>query len=432
METEPDNLENLQTEAVQPSATSDELHLRDLKSGSSFLSWKREIYKIMQGDRKSEPRLSLGTVSDYVEGLIFGSNDKVASRLHFVEALGETIPETSFASRSSYESSVLLDLILNFTPPKGFAELANYLRVGGTFDDNFYPVGNYKPDDLNYMALTALSVYYRVAPQDAAAPAFRTYVGILNQNLHRPRYCGFAAKELVKLELLHPGTAEMRSILNERPECLETLVPYLSSEERRYYARSDLKNLAADCFRIESSEPFRDFFAVLDKLKAVVHYADELLDENSYAEKNVPLSVDFRDGSNYEFGFSDEEIELFVKHRSGINEENLVDAVQIISENNLTAEEKRDGLSIYFYQSVDLGGNTLRDFVRRLEVIGARVVVDEDPNIYIKHANSTVKLHYRRNKVEKYLIWRIKNSQPEQKLNALAKEQQQSFAAGAW
>lgn len=429
MENEPNKLETPQPEAIQIGEKSDEIHLRELQSNSSVIDWKREIYKLVKGGRKSEMRLLLGTASDYVEGLVFSSNDKIASRSHFIDALNEILTEISLASFSSYEASILLDLILNFVPSRGFVVIADYLRSGGTFDDNFYPIGNRKPDDLHETALATLSVYYRVAPQDAMNPAFRTYIGILRQHLHYPKYCGFAAKELVKLEMLQPGTAEMRSILRERPECLDILVPYLSSEERRYYAKNDLKNLASDCFKIESSEPFRRFFAVLEKLKAEVHYDDELPSENLYTEKNAPLSVDFIGGDNYEFGFSDEEIELFVKHRIGIDEENLTDAVQIISENNLTEEEKKEGLSIYFYQSVSLGGNTLRDFVQRLETIGARIIVAEDQNIYIERENKSVKLHYRAKGIEKYLIWQIKNSQPEKRLNELAEAQQKTFAA---
>lgn len=411
----------------QLSESDDGTHLRELKTGGTILQWQREIYKLLEGERKSKITSTYGSVSDYIESLIISSTDRTSARLYFAEALNRVVSDNTFSTCSPYQVDTLLTLIVSFKPPKGFAEVANFLREGGTFESQYHPIGSYVPIDLHEKSLVALRAFYRVAPQDATEPAFRTYAGILNQHLHYASYCGFAAKELIKLELLRPGTAEMRNIIIEHLESLEILIPFLASEERRLYAKDDLKNLIVDCVEIQSSEPFKKFTEVLQKISAKIRYADDLQNNAEFSEKNLPFAIDFLNGTSYGFGLSDKESKTFAKYMSEINQDDLTRTVELIVGKDYSSTQKTDGLSAYFYRSVGLSDKSTELFVQKLETIDAKVVLRDPEKISIKRGNSAIDLHYEKEQVEKFRIWELMNLKSHDRLDRVATKHEQYF-----
>jgi hypothetical protein len=216
---------------------------------TSVLYWKIQLYEILRGERASEIIQSRGSAADYIKTLFPVTSQRTTARFYLVAGLDETLKEVALTSLSSSALNHILDLIVEFLPKNGFAAIVDYLRMGGVADADFRPMGAAIQIDLHHKTLETLSAYYDTPALNARDPAFLTYVAVLRQQAY-VGYAGYAASELLKLEVLQPDSKELKQLLERDPKSLTEIFADLSYYASHGYGIEMLQTLLLICLEL--------------------------------------------------------------------------------------------------------------------------------------------------------------------------------------
>ena len=228
---------------------------QNLRQHPTRKRWKREINRILYGDREDD-LIHLGSVEQYVEGLLIGSQNEGVARAAFEEALSRVVQSWN-TDRSEPDSYIerMLDLIGAYTPPEGFIKSLACLRDWRDFQvARAFSPG--RQTDLYHAALVALENYYPTPPLSQNEPGFKAYTRILENHLLDPdlsSYSGYAARRLIELETLKLDDLKIAKFIYANPGELDNLVALLLHESRSSTIRDDLGQLYIHCMRQDSN-----------------------------------------------------------------------------------------------------------------------------------------------------------------------------------
>ena len=372
------------------------------------LYWKLQIHEILSGNRASKIIRSGGSASDYLTTLLPHSNRRPVARHFCVEALNEILDELSLISLPARSLNHLLDLVLEFKPRNGFSSLVQFLKLGGRGDSNFVPMGAAIAVDLHRKTLDTLATYFKAPPLDKSEPAFLTYIEILNQQL-RTSYRGYAASELLRLEVLQPDSTEFKTFIHEHPDTLDEILPHLEFYASRGYGRGDLKNL----FYVSLESGKEIFIKFLDAVESSGGHLERTEQEDPRdVEETVETpthSLRLFNGTVIPINLTQEQIDLVFRYR--YKEDTRLDVKRLLSDRSLTAAQRSEQATDLFAKSCMLGTAGVGRFVAEVENNGATLETNLDQNrVYLKHKAREINIsHVEPTHWEIYLRWLKEN-----------------------
>lgn len=359
--------------------------LESRESYASLLYWKIKLDEILRGERASEIIQSRGSAADYVKTL-FPAAQRTTARFYLVTGLDETLKEVSLTSLSPSALNHILDLIVEFLPNNGFAAIVDYLRMGGLADADFLPVGAAIRIDLHQKTLETLSGYYDAPALNARDPAFRTYVAILRQQAH-VGYAGYAASELLKLEVLQPDSREFKQLLERNPESLTEIFADLSYYASNGYGIGMLQTLFLVCLELG-----RD---VSNTLVDAIKSAGAILEPTVQPHPNYPSQLietptcilRLADGTAIPLNLTAEQLEMVEKDQH-LNDTRS-DVRRLLFE--YTDELQPEFATALFAKSCFFGIPGVRVFRQEIEKHGGDLIFDPDANrIYIEFDEDSI------------------------------------------
>lgn len=368
--------------------------IQELTNAPSDLLWSKELNRIVNGERAARI-MRLGEASQLVQVIIDSSKDRELARKTFNEAFAELLREWSPSlTEDSYAQEAVLSLIAAYKPTNGFIKLSDYLRHDGRFPSHYNPLASSSEIDLHLMALAALRSYYRSAPPRKPDPGFKTYTGILRQHLATPVYCGYAATELLKLEILNTRSRSFLELIASTPACLEDILVYLLTPARRTYAPEDLRNVYAHCLEI-GSQVVQLFESIINRQGGTIEYISEieLPLGRKYRQESILIPVIVsKDGSRWPIMLSPEQIEGYTQRRYGQLQHRDLDEIlhdPLISRTALEKELTRRLEQILHSEDLRDSNQSLEEFEAELEGNKAYLVTTRQ-EVYVKLQNTRI------------------------------------------
>lgn len=357
-----------------------------------LLYWKVELHELLSGNRASSIIQTRGSASDYIKTLFHRSSNRIVARHYFVEAFNEILKEIPLIALSPSPVNHLLDLIVEFKPKNGFPAIVSYLILGGTGESNFTPVGGAVAFDLHRKTLETLGTYFEVAPIDNTDPAFLTYVEILRQQILNAKYRGYAAFELLKLEVLQPDSKEFKVLIDEHPDSLNELLLNLSMYASNRYGLEDIKTLFYVCLD-SGKEVFHRLLDAIESSGSTLEPTEQ--EDPSYIGQTIETPTHVLrlfDGTAIPINLALEQIDLVYRYR--YEDDTQDDVRHLLTDPSLTPAQRETEITRLFTKSCMLHISGIELFVEELRRNGARLIIDWHNNrIYVKHKEGGISIN---------------------------------------
>jgi hypothetical protein len=375
-------------EAPEDNETS---RLRDLYNAHDLLYWKIELHELLHGERASEIIQTRGSAADYLKTRFSLPNETI-DRYFCMEALNEFLKETSLPLLSPSALNHLLDLIAEFQPRNGFSSIVTCLRMEGKVESSFIPVGGAVAFDLHQKTLETLGTYFEVAHINYGDPAFLTYVEILRQQILDPKYRGYAAFELLKLEVLQPDSKEFKLLVTQYPDSLNVILLSLSMYASNGYGHGDIRKLFYVCLD-SGKEVFNKF---LDAIKSSGGTLEPTEQENPlYLGQTIEtptLSLRLFEGTIISINLEEKQVNLYSRYR--YEDDTQIDVNRLLMDPSLGLIQKEERLTKLFIKSCAFDRRGIELFVEDLSKGGAVLINAANNNkIYVEYKGSTISIN---------------------------------------
>jgi len=357
------------------------------ESYAQTLYWKMTLYEVLRGESASAIIQSRGSASDYVQTLFPVGSAKTIARHYFVEALDETLNEVTLAALPPSALNHLLDLTIEFQPRIGFSAIVEYLRSGGIADSNFIPIGGAIEVDLHLKTLETLAAYFETAPLNANDAAFLTYIEILQQQM-RTSYSGYAASELIKLNVLHPDSVEFKNQIDQDPDSVREVFSSLSHYASEGYGVEVLQALFFVCIEM-SEEVSRTLFNAIESSGAVLEVSIQAHPKDASESIEVPTRLlRLSDDTVIQLNLSPEQVELIAQYE--YEDDVQTDVARLLS-HLYKPERQKEVATTLFAKSCALDIEGIKFFNQEIENHGGRLVTDLRENrVYIRHEEGEI------------------------------------------
>lgn len=360
---------------------------------ATLLYWQIELHELLAGNRMAGIIRSAGSASDYVQTLFPRSAEKNVAKYFCVEALNGILLEESLVSYSSSALNHLLDLIQVFKPRNGFSAIVAYLKLGAIAETDFVPIGGAVAFDLHEKTLATLGAYYDAPSIDKSEPAFLTYVEVLKQQLH-VGYRGYAAFELLKLEVLQPDSEEFRQFIEKHPESLNEILLNLSHYAAVGYGLKDIKALFYVC--LKSGKEVFNF--LLDAIEAV---GGELESAAQEYPKRISETIEVADlklrltgATVISINLEQDQLES-VKHFR--HQKDMQRDVSRLLRDQSLVQSQREELATALFAKSCVNVRSIQLFAAEIEHNGGNLITDSDNNsVYIEYQTSEININLRR------------------------------------
>lgn len=219
----------------------------------SVPEWELDLTRLIGGKREHS-LLYLGGVEEYVSVNLEEAADPAAARQAFNQALRNLIQtwEPTMLN-DGQDTSHLLDLIRLFNPSEGFVKVVEFIqrmrRFAGKGGGEELISGD---EDVLRKALAALESCYRVAPPPPkdSAPAYKTYIDLLTEELRTPRRSGYALKRLIELQVIELKSDKIKELIEKNHAVLRELVNLLLDPNRSSEVEDELARILTYCLDI--------------------------------------------------------------------------------------------------------------------------------------------------------------------------------------
>ncbi len=358
----------------------------------TLLYWQIELHELLAGNRTAGIIHAMGSAADYVKTLFPRGAKKDVAKYFCLEALNGILIEESLVSFPAYALNHLLDLILEFKPRNGFPAVVTFLKLGGTAESDFVPIGAAVAFDLHEKTLATLGAYYDVPAIDQAEPAFLTYVEILKQQLHAG-YRGYAAFELLKLEVLQPDSIEFKLFIDQHPESLNEILLNLSHYATAGYGHKDIRTLFYVCLE-SGKEVFKSLLDAIEALGGELEPVEQEDPRRVSETLEVPdLSLRLLGDTVISINLEQEQVKLVNSYR--YQKDMQRDVTRLLFEASLSQPRRRELATALFAKSC-INVPSIQLFAAEMEHNGARLITDSDNNTpYIKHKTGEISIELR-------------------------------------
>lgn len=365
-----------------------------LYSAHDLLSWKVELYQLLNGGRASEILQARGTAADYLKTL-FTTAEEVTDRHVCVEALNEVIDELSLTSLSPSFLNHLLDLIAEFHPRKGFSAIVNHLQMGGITDASFTPVGASVTLDLHRKVLDTLGTYYEVPPVNRDDGAFQTYIEVLRQQILTPAYCGYAASELIKLKAVQPDADEFKQVVTQNPGSLSEIFLALSIYASNGFGHENIRKLCYVCLDA-GNEVFNQLLSAVNESGGSVELDKQAaLPQHGQQGRKCTLAIQLFDGTTISIPLEGERVSTYYEYR--YEDEAQIDLYRLLTDPDIESTQKEVRLTELFIKSCEIGRGGIEFFVEDLKQLNAFLIHASSNNrVYVEYMGTSLSIDLKR------------------------------------
>jgi hypothetical protein len=232
-----------------------------LKIDPTVSAWEIEIRRVLIGKRE-HALIKLGSIQEYVENILDGSEDQAMAQTAFNEALRNVIQSWQPTRPESPASlSCMLDLIGAYTPAEGFTKILGFINSRRYFGDNVItPDSRVLGKDLHLKALFALQYFYPAAPPSHTGDdiAFKQYLDVLREHLKENQYCDYALRRLYELNVISLEDPDVEEVLETKPEVIKELISTILRQRNKSKVERALSLLYAYSLRYGEEEHFRN------------------------------------------------------------------------------------------------------------------------------------------------------------------------------
>lgn len=357
---------------------------------ATLLYWQIELQELLAGKRQAGIIHASGSASDYVKTLFPRSAQKQVGKYFCVEALNGILLEESLISFSASALNYLLDLIIEFKPRNGFPALVTCLKLGGIPESDFVPLGGAVAFDLQRKTLATLGSYFEAPSINKSEPAFLTYVEILQQQLHSG-YRGYAAFELLKLEVLQPDSTDFKVFIREHPDSLHEILLNLVHYASVGYGLKDIKTLFYVCLE-SGKEVFKSLLDAIETLGGELEAVEQEYPGRASETVKLPeLKLRLRDAAVISINLDQEQIRLVNSYRH--QKDMQRDVHELLFDPSLDKSQKEELATALFAKSC-INVRSIQLFAAEIEHNGARLITDSDSNaVYVEHETDRIHIN---------------------------------------
>ena len=248
----------------------------------------------MAGEREAI-LLEVGSSRQYVSRLLADSADLGTARVAFEGALQEVIESWRPEANDPHYNSLLLDLIVGFTPSRAFEKILAALAKWSSLS----PAPSTNDEEsaaMDVLSLVALEAYYPAPPSGAVNdPGFRLYEDLLWRLAAQSDHVPHAFRRLIELRLVDSSDARVKAMVTI-PGVIEEFLRYALGPHRGLL-QNQIGYIFAHCLTSRDDRDAQHPYPLYDRFEQMTNRLRARIQEKP---GRFPPSIVLSDGEEFD------------------------------------------------------------------------------------------------------------------------------------